>query len=243
MGCTSMEGPEIVTTSQLVLGVKLRDDARFDNFHGNRNADVAARLRSLSAKPEAIPVIVLCGAPDTGKSHLLQAVCHEAETRGQSSVCISITELEALGPEALSGLEAQDIVCLDDLDRIAGEAAWEEAVFHLYNRVHDSGGLLIVSLSEVPAELPFALPDLLSRLNHGLMLQLGIYRDAERAGILMARAEQRGLVMGDEVAAFIMRRAPRRLEDLLAILDTLDENSLQAQRRLTIPFVKTVMGW
>ncbi len=243
MGRACMEGPEIVSTSQLILGVKLRDDARFDNFHGNRNAAAAARLRSLSAEPEGIPVIVLCGASDTGKSHLLQAVCHDAETRGQSAVCISIAELEALGPEALSGLEALDIVCLDDLDRIAGRAAWEEAVFHLYNRVHDSGGLLIVSLSEVPGELAFGLPDLVSRLNHGLTLQLGIYRDEERAGILMARAEQRGLVMGDEVAGFIMRRAPRRLEDLLAILDTLDENSLQAQRRLTIPFVKTVMGW
>jgi DnaA family protein len=59
----------------------------------------------------------------------------------------------------------------------------------------------------------------------------------------MARAEQRGLVMGDEVAGFILRRAPRRLGELLGILDCLDENSLQAQRRLTIPFVKSVMGW
>jgi DnaA family protein len=49
--------------------------------------------------------------------------------------------------------------------------------------------------------------------------------------------------MTDDVAGFIMRRAPRRLGDLLSILDTLDENSLQAQRRLTIPFVKTVMQW
>lgn len=243
MGRARMEGPEIVTTSQLVLGVKLRDDARFDNFHGNRNASVARRLRALSARPDGIPVITLCGASDTGKSHLLQAVCHDAETRGQSSVCISIAELEALGPEALSGLEALDIVCLDDLDRIAEKAPWEEAVFHLFNRVHDTGGLLIVSLSEVPGKLHFGLPDLVSRLNHGLTLQLGIYRDEERVGILMARAEQRGLVMGDEVAAFIMRRAPRRLGELLALLDKLDENSLQAQRRLTIPFVKTVMGW
>jgi DnaA family protein len=49
--------------------------------------------------------------------------------------------------------------------------------------------------------------------------------------------------MADDVASYIMRRAPRRLGDLLGILDILDENSLQAQRRLTIPFVKTVMDW
>jgi|TARA_B100000749_G_scaffold269788_1_gene248940 DnaA family protein len=76
-----------------------------------------------------------------------------------------------------------------------------------------------------------------------LVIQLGIYRDEDRLKILRARAEQRGLVMADDVASYIMRRAPRRLGDLLGILDILDENSLQAQRRLTIPFVKTVMDW
>ncbi len=78
-----------------------------------------------------------------------------------------------------------------------------------------------------------------------MLIQLGVYRDEDRQRILMARAEQRGLVMSEDVAGFIMRRAPpRKLGDLLGgLLDTLDENSLQAQRRLTIPFVKAVMGW
>ncbi|MBW7469426.1 DnaA regulatory inactivator Hda [Marinobacter sp. F4218] len=229
--------------SQLPLGIKLRDDARFDNFHGDRNASAASRLKAICEQPEGIPVVVICGDSDTGKSHLLQAICHDAESRSRAAVCISIAELEPFGPEALAGLEGADVICLDDVDRITGQGAWEEAVFHLYNRVQDRGGLLVVSLSEVPSAASFTLPDLVSRLTHGLTVQLGIYRDDDRLRILMARAEQRGLVIGDDVAGFIMRRAPRRLGDLLAILDTLDENSLQAQRRLTIPFVKTVMGW
>lgn len=232
-----------MTTSQMVLGVKLRDDARFDNFHGDRNHDAALRLEAVCTQPAGAPVVVICGDSDTGKSHLLQAVCHSAERRGQSAVCISIGELMPFGPEALAGLEGHDVVCLDDLDMIAGDAHWEEAVFHLYNRILDRQGLLMVTLSEVPAALPFGLADLGSRLAHGLLVQLGVYRDEDRSRILMARAEQRGLVMSDDVAGFIMRRAPRRLGQLLGILDTLDENSLQAQRRLTIPFVKSVMGW
>ncbi|KEF32752.1 Chromosomal replication initiator protein DnaA [Marinobacter nitratireducens] len=227
----------------MILGVKLRDDARFDNFLGDRNRDVASRLLAILDQPVGIPVVAICGDSDTGKSHLLQAACHDAEKRGRSAVCISLLELQPFGPEALAGLDGKDIVCLDDLDQVVGQPAWEEAIFHLYNRVHDRNGLLIVSLSEVPGATPFHLPDLRSRLSHGLTLQLGIYRDEDRARILVARAEQRGLVMGEDVVSFIMRRAPRRLGDLLAILDTLDENSLKAQRRLTIPFVKTVMDW
>lgn len=229
--------------SQLTLGVRLRDDARFDNFHGDCNADAAMRLMQLCDNATELPVVVVCGDADTGKSHLLQAACHRLEARGGSAVCLSMAELLPFGPEALAGLEGQDLIGLDDLDLIAGKDDWEEAVFHLYNRAMDAGHRLLVSLAGTPAAVPFRLDDLISRLQHGPVIQLGIYRDDDRLKILMARAEQRGLVLSEEVAGFILRRAPRKLRDLLAILDKLDENSLQAQRRLTIPFVKAVLGW
>lgn len=232
-----------MTASQLALGVRLRDDARFDNFHGERNQAVARRLQLLCEPPASVPVVTVCGDADTGKSHLLQAACHHVEAQGGSALCLSIGEIRPFGPGALAGLDSPELVCLDDLHLIAGDLAWEETVFHLYNRIIDQGHMLVVSLTNVVSATRFVLPDLASRLGHGVSLQLGIYRDTDRLIILQARAEQRGLVMGDEVAAFILRRAPRRLGDLLAMLDLLDVNSLQAQRRLTIPFVKTVMGW
>jgi DnaA family protein len=187
--------------------------------------------------------VIVCGDRDTGKSHLLQAVCHLAEQSERAAVCVSMEELLPFGPDALGGLEFNDLVCLDDLDGVAGREDWEEAVFHLYNRVQDRGGQLVISLSDLPTARPFALADLISRLSHGLLVQLGINRDDDRLRILMARAEKRGLVMGEDVAAFILRRAPRSLAQLLAALDQLDDNSLKAQRRLTIPFVKSVMDW
>lgn len=232
-----------MSAGQLALGVKLRDDARFDNFHGERNAKAASRLLAAIEAHSAAPSIVVCGDQDTGKSHLLQAVCHHAELGQRPAVCVSMEEFLPFGPDALDGLEHNHVVCIDDLDRIAGRAEWEEAAFHLYNRVNDQGGQLVISLSDLPAQLPFVLPDLISRLRHGLLVQMGINRDDDRMRILMARAEQRGLVMGEDVAAFILKRAPRRLADLLAALDQLDDNSLKAQRRLTIPFVKSVMDW
>ena len=240
-----MEGKEALSGPQLTLGVKLRDDARFDNFHGERNASAANRLKQLvdAGGGSVLQVVVLCGDSDTGKSHLLQAACHQAEGRSERTVCISMEEVLPFGPGALAGLEQLDLICLDDLDLIAGKADWEEAVFHLYNRILDRGRRLMVSLSAPPSVVSFGLRDLLSRLQHGLVIQVGIYRDDDRLTILRTRAEQRGLVLADDVAGFIMRRAPRKLADLLAILDRLDENSLRAQRKLTIPFVKSVMGW
>ncbi|MBS3802955.1 MAG: DnaA regulatory inactivator Hda [Oleiphilaceae bacterium] len=227
---------------QLTLGLRLGDYATFDNFHGGRNAGVAQQLSALSRDQNA-PVVVLCGAENTGKSHLLQAVCHAVEQHSDSVMCLSMAELTLASPGILEGLEQHSLVAIDDLDSVAGKTEWEEALFHLYNRILDCGHRLLVTLSDTPAQVPFALEDLVSRLSHGVLLQLGLYRDEDYLTILRARAEQRGLAMNDDVASYILRRAPRKLGELLAILDRLDDNSLRAQRGLTVPFVRAVMNW
>jgi DnaA family protein len=231
-----------ISRGQLTLGLRLGDHATFDNFHGDRNAGIARQLGILCADSGA-SVTVLCGSEDTGKSHLLQAACHTVEKKTGSAVCLSMEELIRADTGILEGLEHNSLVAIDDLDAAAERPDWEEALFHLYNRISDCSNRLLVSLSDTPAQVPFVLEDLASRLRHGVLLQLGRYRDEDHLTILRARAEQRGLLMNDDVASYILRRAPRKLGKLLAILDQLDENSLRAQRGLTVPFVKSVMNW
>ena len=64
-----------------------------------------------------------------------------------------------------------------------------------------------------------------------------------KAEILRHRAARRGLALTAEVATFIVHRAPRGLVDLVALLDELDRASLAEQRALSIPFVKSILGW
>ena len=54
-------------------------------------------------------------------------------------------------------------------------------------------------------------------------------------------SEERGLELTEDVATFLLSRQQRDLPYLLGMLETLDQASLQAQRRLTIPFVKQVL--
>ena len=103
--------------------------------------------------------------------------------------------------------------------------------------------MLVISARRVPAQLPVCLADLRSRLTAGILLQLARPQDEDRLAILQARAERRGLELSDEVAHYILKRADRHTEALLAVLQLLDDASLSNQRRLTIPFVKTVMAW
>ena len=73
------------------------------------------------------------------------------------------------------------------------------------------------------------------------MLTLQTLDDAEQIAALQLRATQRGVELPDEVAQFLARRLPRDMTSLCAFLDELDEASLSAQRRLTIPFVRAVL--
>src|SRR3990167_1265490 len=113
--------------SQLTLGLSLKDEATFDNFYSDNNAEIVSELKKISGGVGE-RVIYLCGARVQGRSHLLQACCHYAHQKQLSSVYLPLSHLLSFSPEMLNGLETLSLVCLDDLHVIAGIPAWEEAI-------------------------------------------------------------------------------------------------------------------
>jgi len=221
---------------QLPLRIGLRDSATFANFLPAANAQA---LHALQQQGE--PFIYLWGAGGCGKSHLLQAACHAVTEAGGSAVYLPLGELSQMSAELLEGMERMQLVCIDEVDSIAGNTRWEQALFHLYNRLRDSGNRLVVAGQAAPPALGLSLPDLVSRLGWGPVYQLQLLSDEEKAKALRLRAAQRGMEMPPEVANYLLNRAPRDMQALFALLDELDEVSLAAQRRLTIPFVREVI--
>jgi DnaA family protein len=65
--------------------------------------------------------------------------------------------------------------------------------------------------------------------------------DAGRIEALRLRAAQRGLQLPYETSEYLLKRMPRDLRSLFEVLDLLDEASLAAQRRLTIPFIRDAL--
>ena len=224
------------TTPQLALGIGLKDNATFDNFFPAGNELV---LQTLQADSEQ--TLFLYGAQGIGKTHLLQAVCHRVASRGGSPAYLPLASRAQLAPAILDGLEHQSVVLLDDIQHIAGQPEWETALFHLYNRVRERGTRLLISSRVAPGGLALGLPDLASRLSWGPVFQLEALNDDEKRQALQLRAKQRGMSLGDEVAEFLLKRAPRDMGSLFALLNKLDRASLAAQRRLTIPFVRELL--
>lgn len=226
---------------QLPLGIQLKAAARFSNFIAGPNDELLDQLQ-LVANGKGEPFFLIWGATGSGKSHLLQAVCQQAAGEGRTVVYLSLRDHSNFQPALLEGWDDYDQVCLDDMDAIAGQRQWEEALFYLYNRIRERGGGLVVSSGSAPGHLQLCLPDLHSRLGWGLTYQLKSLNDQQRLRALQLRARQRGCEMPDETGRYLMRRLPRNMPALFELLDQLDEASLVAQRKLTVPFVKSVLG-
>lgn len=231
---------------QLSLRINLNDDATFENFflqqRDSRHQVVTVLQDQFCSNGESF--IYLWGASGSGVSHLLQASCHQASSQGLTAQYLPLSELLDYPPQQLlENLEQLSLVCLDDLQIIAGNQQWETALFDLYNRIREADGHLLLGANCSARELPLQLPDLQSRFGWGPVFLLPEANDEEKIAILQFRASRRGMELGDDVAQYLINRAARGLGELMSCLETLDEASLEAKRKLSIPFVKQVFGW
>jgi len=231
--------------SQLTLSVQLPDDETFASFQSESNQMVVQQLchflDGIVDENKKVHSLYLFGLTGVGKSHLLHASCAYADTLGVTSLCLSFSELTQLSVDVLDGLENIDLVCLDDIQLIAGNKKWQQGVFDLYNRMIEQNKCLIITGDQSVAQLNISLPDLVSRLSWGLTEQLKPLSDKEKSFALQYRAQQRGLYISDDVASFLINRLSRDMTSLLAALEQLDQASIREQRRITIPFIKDVL--
>lgn len=227
---------------QLPLGIGLRDDARFENYVMGDNQLACIELTH-AAQGRGEAYIYLWGHAGVGCSHLLQSCCHAADPVQRTAVYLPLSELLVHGPQILADLDQLDLVCIDDIEVIVGKPEWEEAVFHLFNRIRAVNHVLIIAGKQSPNRLGLKLKDLESRLNWGMVFQIRPLDDATKVIALKSRAEERGFTLTDEVVKYLMHHGSRDMSHLLGTLDRLDKASLSAQRRITVPFVKQVMNW
>ena len=223
--------------SQLALPLQLADHAVFASFLDSGNETLVATLKSLAAGRSG-QGCWLWGAAATGKTHLLQAACDRA---GDRSIYLPMETLAGAGPGILEGLGDRELVCIDDVDRVAGIGDWELALFTLFNDLDASDGQLVVSASAAPRKCGFELADLASRMSRLPVFQLQALDEDRLAAALQLRAGHRGLELPDETASYLLKRSRRDMASLYDLLDRLDLEALRAQRRLTIPFVRDVL--
>jgi DnaA-homolog protein len=226
-------------TTQLPLSLRWPRRQRFEHFHAGANAAAVSAVRELATN-KGTPWLYLSGSSGSGKSHLLLAACQAANEAGRT---VQYLPLKALQDRALAirGVAGSEFIALDDLDKLAGQRDAEHALFDLYNRARAEGTALIFAAEAVPTQLSLTLPDLRSRLGACTQFALKPLDDSERREVLKSQAGSRGIELDDTVLDWLFARYARDIGALLDLLERLDQASLAAQRRITVPFLRTFL--
>jgi DnaA family protein len=217
----------------------LRPD-RFEDFVAGPNEAALEAVRHLLDEPGGI--LFLSGPPGAGKSHLLNALCRLARERGMAAFYIALRSMPPEAAAGLRGLEALDLVCVDDLDHVAGDPDWEQALFRCCNDIRAARGRLLVSSGKPLGALPLRLPDLVSRLAWGVRQSLQVPGDAGKLEILRQRAAALRIEVPSDVQTYLLRRGKRDLGSLLSALDRLKEAAFIEKRRITVPLAREVLS-
>lgn len=227
---------------QLALSLYLNRQSTLQDFCWEGNGLLEQQLK-LSLTKNGERFLYLWGEPGSGKSHILQGACHEMGQKDLPSTYVPLSILKEWGPESIEDIEGNALIAIDDLDCIGQDPIWEEALLHLYNRVRDNGKtIFLMAGRQAPTAPIIQLPDLRSRLAWGLVFQVNELDDDLKIMALQHRAEKKGFQLSSSAAFFLLTRSTRNMHDLYQILDKLDEASLKAQRKITIPFIKSILG-
>jgi len=251
---------------QMALPLGIHAEQTFDSFHvSSDNAMAVASVQALVQGRGDDSQLFLWGEEGVGKSHLLTAACHAAGDNGLRVAYLPGEHLNDV--DALLGVEACDILCLDDVHEISSptvndvqqgsdikadantkirtgantNTSAEERLFHAMNRCRESGTRVLISANVAIEDLSIELADLKTRLQWGPAFQVGVLQDEAMYNALEQLLMARDLDWNDDVVPYMLKRFPRDVGALRRFVMKLDEASMQAKRRITIPFLKTVL--
>ncbi len=222
---------------QLPLPIAHPSKPSLNNFFRGDNGlivDIVAELVSSDKTRQ----VYLWGPAQCGKTHLLIAAHQQWLEAGRRSFYASLANT-TLTSKLLESLDGYDLIALDDVDSVAKQPSWEQALFNLINFSREGCGKVIFSAASAPSPEVWSLADLVSRLSWGPVLRLATLNENEIRTAIMASAEHRGMKVDEEAINFLLKRHSRDLSSLLQAIETLDRESLAAGRqRITIPFLK-----
>ena len=236
---------------QIPLSFRPRRNEKFEQFVIGKNQIAFAAAKNfleahedLQKRPGSLNnnrFRYLKGDSGSGKSLLLNAVCNQAREMGQVAIYLSIRHLIDRGGVPPADFQGVEVLCLDDLDALAGNADWEEAVFHYLNQMRACSGYVIMAGLQGPGRLDITLPDLRSRLAWGEVHGLKVLADYDKKTVLQQHARAQGVDVPEEVLNYLLKYGRRDMKSLLISLNALQQKAFAAKRAPTVPLMREVL--
>jgi DnaA family protein len=222
---------------QLLLDLSAEPAPDFETFIVGRNAEVCQLLMQIGRlatgaadqPPASDRFIYLWGEESAGKSHLLHALVKAGNGRYIGA--------DASGA-AFDYDPAVSLYLIDDCEQLSSGAQID--AFNLFNRIREGSGFLVSAGDSAPAQLKVR-EDLRTRLGWGLIYQIQGLSDEEKIDALSQAAAARGMILSPGLLPYLITHFRRDMRSLSVMLDALDRYSLETQRPITLPLLRSLL--
>ena len=207
-------------------------------FYTSREND---HLVSLLKDSNFLDDLFIYGTKQSGKTFLLQAMCNSYSSMRKSSLYVPLKKVMNYGVEIFESLENIDLICIDDIEQVISITEWEKEIFNLINKSLISKSRLIFTSSKDLKSLSFSLPDLESRIKKIQSYELYPIDDKDIIDALKYISQFKSINLGDKEAKYLVTYSQRDISNLIQILESLDQLSMEMKRKITIPLIKEVI--
>ena len=185
--------------------------------------------------------LYIYGVKNSGKTYLLQSLCNEYSKNKKSALFLPLKEVVRYGVDIIESIENMDLVCIDGLEIIRNKKEWEIGLFNLINNSLQTNCRLIFTSSSENIKAAFSLPDLDSRMKKFNSYEIFPISDNHLLEALKNIANLSSINLGDREAQYLITYTKRNMSDLVKILESLDQLSMENKRRITIPLIKELL--
>ena len=226
----------------------------FDNFIVGKPNELAYAAAQRVAQSEVVSFnpLFLYGGVGLGKTHLMHAVAWNIKKRNPKKNVVYLTAekfmyqfIKALRFKNIMSFKEQfrsvDVLMIDDVQFIIGKDNAQEEFFHTFNTLIDKKRQIIISADKSPADLDGLEDRLKSRLGWGLVADIHPLTYELRLGILQAKAEQKSIILNQEVMEFLGNKITNNVREMEGALNRLAVHASIQDSEISVDLVKDVL--
>lgn len=242
--------------TRLQVNPQLNINNCFENLiEGTCNKLAVNAGRNIASAPgkTAFNPLFIFGGPGLGKTHIAQAIGISIKKQDPELVVLYVPAnrfktqyMDAVNvknklTDFLAFYMKMDVLIIDDIQELSSPGT-QNAFFHIFNHLHQSGKQLIFTSDRPPVELQNFEERLLSRLKWGFSVELQVPDFATRLAMLRSRCIREGVKLSDDVLIYLATRIKTNFRELEGALISLIAHATLLHSEVTVDLAEQVTG-